>query len=75
MRQLRMKAGLSQAGLAREAGLPLRSIQNWEQGHRLPRVDCLLPLAAALGVAVEALLVNGDAAAGKPVRKRKAKHP
>jgi transcriptional regulator with XRE-family HTH domain len=50
LQDLRKKAGLSQSGLARKAGLPVRSIQNWEQGHRLPKGRAVVTLAEALGV-------------------------
>lgn len=38
LKSRRESLGLSQAALAREAGVPLRSLQNWEIGHRgIPR--------------------------------------
>jgi transcriptional regulator with XRE-family HTH domain len=57
LKQAREKAGLSQTALAERTGLPLRSIQNWEQGHRAPRVAVVPRLAQAVGVPVEKLLV------------------
>jgi putative transcriptional regulator len=57
LKEAREKAGLSQAALAERTGLPLRSIQNWEQGHRTPRVQVVLKLAGAVGLPVEQLLV------------------
>jgi transcriptional regulator with XRE-family HTH domain len=63
LRKLRERAGLSQSGLAGRASLPLRSVQNWEQGHRTPRMDALLSLARGLGAPVEALLSDGASAA------------
>jgi transcriptional regulator with XRE-family HTH domain len=58
-------AGLSQAELAGRAGLSLRSIQNWEQGHRRPKADALLAMSKPLKVSVETLvaLVAGRAEA------------
>jgi transcriptional regulator with XRE-family HTH domain len=50
LQEMREKAGLSQSGLAKKAGLPVRSIQNWEQSHRVPRGAAVLALARALGV-------------------------
>jgi transcriptional regulator with XRE-family HTH domain len=75
LQKLRKKAGLSQAGLARKAGIPVRTIQNWEQGHRGPRAIHLMPLARALGVSVETLLVEmeGESSTKKPRRRRKEK--
>lgn len=58
LQRLRESAGLSQSGLATKSGIPLRSIQNWEQGHRTPRADVLLSLAKALGVGVDSLLTG-----------------
>jgi putative transcriptional regulator len=56
LQRLREQAGLSQAALADKAGVPARSIQNWEQGHRAPRAPALLALARALEVPVETLI-------------------
>jgi transcriptional regulator with XRE-family HTH domain len=54
----RKKAGMTQAQLAEQSGLPLRSIQNWEVGHRMPRAQALLALAKAVGATVEQLLTQ-----------------
>jgi transcriptional regulator with XRE-family HTH domain len=54
----RLKAGITQAELARRSGLPLRSIQNWEAGHRNPRPEALLRLARVVGVSMEDLLTT-----------------
>ena len=69
LRRLRKKAGLSQSGLSKKAGVPLRSVQNWEQGQRKPRIDVLLRLARALGVQVETLIA--DVEKGPPDRRTK----
>jgi transcriptional regulator with XRE-family HTH domain len=61
LRGLRQQAGLTQTALAEKAVLSLRSVQNWEQGHRIPRVDTLLALAKALQVSVDRLLAKADA--------------
>jgi transcriptional regulator with XRE-family HTH domain len=58
LKQLRERAGMSQSALAERAGLSLRSIQNWEQGHRLPKAGAVLSLARALGADVEDLLTE-----------------
>jgi putative transcriptional regulator len=60
LQQLREKAGLSQSDLATKTGVPKRSIQNWEQGHRHPRWPAMLGLARALGVEVQALVKGVD---------------
>jgi transcriptional regulator with XRE-family HTH domain len=57
LQHVREKAGLSQSGLARRAGLPVRSIQNWEQGHRTPRPPAVLALAHALDVPARQLFL------------------
>ena len=56
LQRLRERAGLSQSGLADKAGLSVRSVQNWEQGHRGPSAAAVLALARALGVSAETLL-------------------
>jgi transcriptional regulator with XRE-family HTH domain len=66
LRKLREKAGLSQAGLAEKAGLSVRSVQNWEQGHRGPSAQGIIALAQGLEISAEVLL----AAIGKS-RSRK----
>src|SRR5262249_4325222 len=57
LRDVREKAGLSQSALAKRSGLPFRSIQNWEQGHRTPRAQAVLSLARALNVPPDQLLL------------------
>jgi transcriptional regulator with XRE-family HTH domain len=56
LRKLRDKAGLSQSGLAKRAGLSVRSIQNWEQGHRSPSTQGIIALSEGLKVSVGVLL-------------------
>ena len=56
LRKLREKAGLSQSGLAKKAGLSVRSIQNWEQGHRGPSAQGIIALSKGLGVSAAILL-------------------
>jgi transcriptional regulator with XRE-family HTH domain len=66
LQKLRKKADLSQSGLARKAGLSVRSIQNWEQGHRGPSTQGIIALAQGLEVSAEVLL----AALRRPERKK-----
>src|SRR5262245_42019720 len=82
LQRLREAAGLSQAELAGRAGLSLRSVQNWEQGHRKPKADALLALSGPLQVPVETLvaLVAGQPAPppspkGGGKGKRRGKRP
>ncbi len=46
---------MTQVQLAKRAGLPLRSIVNWETGHRSPSLAAAHKLALALGVKLEVL--------------------
>jgi transcriptional regulator with XRE-family HTH domain len=69
LKRARERAGLTQQALAERTGLPLRSIQNWEQGHRVPRVGVLLTLARALRANVEQLLLAMAEAAQPPKKK------
>jgi len=58
LQRLRRAASLTQAGLAERAGVPLKSILNWEQDRRQPRLDAVVDLARHLGVSLEELLTN-----------------
>src|SRR5205807_485434 len=74
LRELREKAGLSQSGLAEGAGVPIDSIQNWEQGRTRPRIEALGKLARALGVTVDELLQEQDERPGQGAKRpRKGK--
>jgi transcriptional regulator with XRE-family HTH domain len=55
LKQAREKAGLTQVALAKRLRLPLPSIQNWEQGRRVPRMRTVATLAKTLGVPQEDL--------------------
>ena len=55
MRQLRLDAGLSQAGLAAAAGVHTRQINRYEGGEQQPALDVAHRLAAALGVTLDEL--------------------
>jgi transcriptional regulator with XRE-family HTH domain len=52
---LREAAGLSQAALARRAGVPASTLRNWEADRGFPGVQAGLRLAAAQGVTLERL--------------------
>lgn len=49
-RERRIELGLSQADLARNSGLPLRTVQDFESGKREPRFSTLIALGKALNV-------------------------
>jgi putative transcriptional regulator len=74
LQRMREAARLSQDDLASKAGLSLRSIQNWEQGHRIPKAAALLALSKALQCSPEKLLAELTAPpAKKPRAKAKGK--
>lgn len=50
LRELREEAGLTQAELARSAGLVRGTLRNWEQGRGEPDFSGLESLAKALGI-------------------------
>jgi transcriptional regulator with XRE-family HTH domain len=54
--RLRKQAGLSQEQLAKHAGLHRTAIGLLEKGARVPRIDTLIKLAAALEVEAAELL-------------------
>lgn len=74
MQKFRNQAGLSQSDLAEKTGLSMRSIQNWEQGHRTPNAQALLALARVLKVPVETLIKELDKASPERTSKRRG-HP
>ncbi|MBL8799156.1 MAG: helix-turn-helix transcriptional regulator [Planctomycetia bacterium] len=66
LKAMRVSAGLTQLELARKAGVPFRTYQNWETGVREPRLQALVALAAAFGITVDQLLQASGLAAVKP---------
>ncbi len=74
LKQSRERAGFTQASFAKTVGVPLRTIQNWEQGHREPRLDMLATLAKVLNVTADELLKQTLAkSVGKNPRSRPRK--
>jgi transcriptional regulator with XRE-family HTH domain len=71
LKRLREAAGLTQATFATAVGSPLRTVQNWEQGHREPGLDMLKPIAEALGASVDELVAAPPAPS--PAKKGKKK--
>ena len=64
LRRFREKAGLSQSGLAGKSGVPVRTIQGWEQDYRCPVSADFFRLAQALGVSADEFagpVLAGDA--------------
>lgn len=64
--ELREAAGLSQAVLAKKAGLSQKAVSNWEQGERLPSWDAVLKICRALDVSCTEF---EDCDAGPPPKK------
>ena len=58
IKEQREAAGMTRVELARESGVPLRTLEEWEAGRRLPRdVYQLAKVARALNCAIEDLIV------------------
>ena len=57
VRDLRQRAGLTQALLAQLSGISQKSISRYEVGHRSPTLDVLSRLAASVDLAIEVTLV------------------
>jgi transcriptional regulator with XRE-family HTH domain len=51
--EVRRESGLSQAELARRAGLPRSVLNAYERGRRQPGVDALARIAAAAGLELQ----------------------
>ena len=62
LKRLREAAGLTQATFARALDVSLRTVQNWEQGHREPALDVLPRIAGVLKVSADELLAEEPAA-------------
>lgn len=56
IRELRKKAGLTQASLARELGVKRETVAQWERGENKPRAATLLKLADYFHCTVDSLL-------------------
>lgn len=72
LKACREAAGLTQAAFAERLKVPLRTMQNYEQGRREPVIEMLVPIARALGVTVDELLAVGEArpkGKGRPRKK------
>ena len=61
IKSLREGSGLSRVDLARQSGVPVRTIDDWENNRRLPRdVYQLKKIANVLNVHIEDLIVWED---------------
>ena len=66
LRELREKAGMTQEALARESGLSLGAVKNYEQGIREPYWHIVFKLVGALGVSCEVFKDCAAAEANRP---------
>jgi transcriptional regulator with XRE-family HTH domain len=74
LRQLRDKAGLSEAKLAQASGVSFASIHEYGLGRRKPSFEAVAKMARALGVSCEAFMDDeAPAAETKPRKQKKAK--
>jgi transcriptional regulator with XRE-family HTH domain len=55
LKRLRESANMSQEALAREAGVSLGAVRNWEQDRRVPMLDAAARVAAALSITLDDL--------------------
>ncbi len=57
----RKAAGMSRSELSRQSDVPLRTLEEWEAGRRVPRdVYQLAKVAKALNCLIEDLIVLGE---------------
>lgn len=61
MRRARRRAGVSQEALGFRATLHRTEIGLLERGERVPRIDTVIKIAAALGVRIDCALFDGIA--------------
>ena len=72
LKELRQKAGLSQAALAAKVGIPQSAVSQWESGIHAPAVIDIPDIAAALGVAPGVLFKPPT---GEPEAPRRGRPP
>lgn len=72
LRELRDKAGLSEAKLAKASGVSFASVHEYGSGRRHPSFLAVVKLAKALGVTCEAFADCEDVG-GKPEKKKAKK--
>jgi transcriptional regulator with XRE-family HTH domain len=75
LRQVREQAGLTQAGLAQRSGVPLRTIQGWEQGYRRPISPDFFRIVRALGVPADTFASIEEPRERKPMRRTSRGRP
>ena len=77
LREARLRAGLSQAELARRAGKPTSVIGRWERGEVKPSLETLRDVirAAGLGARLSALECGRERARPALIRRSLARTP
>ena len=65
LKRARMQKGIMQKELAQKAGMPIRTLQNYESGIRTPDVYAAQRLSVALGISISELfpqntIMEGD---------------
>jgi transcriptional regulator with XRE-family HTH domain len=70
LQKLRLQLGLSQSALAGKSGVPVRTIQGWEQDYRCPVSVDFFKIARALGVSADAFALM-EMSAPTAVKKQK----
>jgi transcriptional regulator with XRE-family HTH domain len=78
LKELRAKAGLSQAALADRSGVAVSTIRQFEYGLREPTYGTLVKLARGLGVSLAAFNQQEERPkppASRPGESREAKKP
>ena len=73
LRELRDKAGLSEAKLAEAAGLSFASVHGYGLGRRKPSFWAVLKIARALGVSCEAFADCQEPGEAKGHKRRRGK--
>lgn len=68
LRELRLAKEWTQETLAEKAGVPVKSLKNWEGGHRRPDLGHAFKLTRAFGISLDIL---GELAERYPLRKPK----
>jgi transcriptional regulator with XRE-family HTH domain len=68
LKELRVAAGQTQAGLAESSGVPLGTIREYEQGKRDPLLSTAQKLARSLGHGLDVFNDVAPGAKGKNVR-------
>ena len=60
IRELRRKAGITQAELAERLGVSFQAVSNWERGESLPDTALLPDLACILDSSIDTILSSGS---------------